>query len=663
MRGTSIRDIWRAIRSFARDQRGNAMMLTAAAIVPVVGIVGSGIDIGRGYMAELRLQQACDAGVLAGRRYMGASAYGDQAEAEADKMFAFNFPDGMYGSSDVEFTSAPQGASDVAGTATATLPTTIMYIFGFDEFNLSVNCAAKLEISNVDVMLVLDVTGSMSAAGTGTQSRIDELKEASMTFFDTLTQAEKGDGRLRIGVVPYSSTVNVGEILMDKDPDWLADSVILPSRSPDLTNWQTGTTTNGTGSNGTATQVVDWANVSPGQTISGKNSTTCPATTPPANSSATTYGSSTTTQTSQAVGSDGNRVTTNDVTQDYRYYEYRYRWSSSNCRLQRRTMQYTRTTPQTVTQPLGRFIYQNRTFDVTNVKTGGALVTNTAANGATESNYWGGCILERATTPFAADAAAPSGALDMDIDSEPGTSDDSRWKLLIPEVAYARAQQVGSKPSTTGDLNVNVGNIGYSGSTPLYQSYKANWPNGWGVCPAAAMKLTEQDADDRSSFETYINSLQPVGGTYHDVGMAWGARLLSPTGLFADENATASNGRPIDRHIVFMTDGAMSANMGNLTFQGYEYLDQRVGGSIDTSDAQLTARHNNRFVQLCEAARDRNITIWVVALSVNLNTNLTNCATPGKAYQTLVKPDGTKVTLKDIFTSIAGQISRLRLSQ
>ncbi len=58
-------------------------MLTAAAIVPVVGIVGSGIDIGRGYMAKLRLQQACDAGVLAGRRYMGAAAdYGSEAEAE-----------------------------------------------------------------------------------------------------------------------------------------------------------------------------------------------------------------------------------------------------------------------------------------------------------------------------------------------------------------------------------------------------------------------------------------------------------------------------------------------------------------------------------------------------------------------------------------------------
>ena len=67
------------------------------------------------------------------------------------------------------------------------------------------------------------------------------------------------------------------------------------------------------------------------------------------------------------------------------------------------------------------------------------------------------------------------------------------WKVMIPEIAYARAQTVGTKPSTTGTLNVNVGNVRYSNDNPpvpYYMSYQANWGNGWGVCPAAAMKLT-----------------------------------------------------------------------------------------------------------------------------------------------------------------------------
>src|SRR3546814_13366417 len=64
-----------------------------------IGLLGSGIDIGRAYMAQLRLQQACDAGVLAGRRAMTGTTYTDAAKAEANKMFNFNFTSNAYGSS------------------------------------------------------------------------------------------------------------------------------------------------------------------------------------------------------------------------------------------------------------------------------------------------------------------------------------------------------------------------------------------------------------------------------------------------------------------------------------------------------------------------------------------------------------------------------------
>ena len=169
------------------------------------------------------------------------------------------------------------------------------------------------------------------------------------------------------------------------------------------------------------------------------------------------------------------------------------------------------------------------------------------------------------------------------------------------------------------------------------------------------MKLTTQTASDRSSFNTYIQSLQPLGGTYHDAGMVWGVRLLSPDGMFADDNSTAPNNRPISRHIVFMTDGQMAPNMGNLSFQGYEWLMKRVGG---TSDSNLTTRHDNRFAQLCERAKAKNITVWVVSFGVSLNSSLTNCATPGKAYQA-----NNAAQLNENFQAIARQISKLRLSQ
>ena len=658
MRGTIFSRLRLGTNRLLRDKRGNAMFLTAAAALPVIGLVGSGVDIGRAYMAQLRLQQACDAGVLAGRRAMAGSTYSTAAQAEADKMFDYNYADGAYGSTDVTFTSVAQGASSVSGTATATLPTALMQIFDFDEFDLAVSCAAKLEISNADVMLVLDVTGSMAQTNVGdTINRITALKDATMDFFDTLTGAEMGDGRLRFGVVPYSSSANVGQILYAKNPAWLSNTTKLPSRTAQPPSWiNASTVNNGSATNGTAYVAVDWANN--GSTVSGKNSTTCPQTTKSATSAAS-FGSSSTVQTGQTVGDD-KRVTTRNLNQPYRYTQYRYVWTTSpnTCREQQRTMEYIRTQAQTVTEDRQQnYIYDDQTFDVSSVKAGSALATATGDFGAAYSATWGGCVIERKTTAFAANATAPSAAFDMDVDSAPTSDDDTKWKLLIPEVSFPRASGPGSTPSSTTTART----VGYasvtkdSGTNGSWQRYSKYWSNGWGVCPAAAMKLTTQTASDRSSFNSYINSLQPVGGTYHDAGMVWGVRLLSADGMFADENATAPNNRPISRHIVFMTDGDMAPNMGNLGFQAYEWTFKRVGA---TDDTELKARHNNRFAQLCERAKAKNITVWVVSFGVSLNSSLTNCATPGKAYQA-----NNAAQLNENFQAIARQISKLRLSQ
>lgn len=664
MRGTLASRLRVGAFRLLHDRRGNAMMLTAAAIVPILGLVGSGIDIGRAYMAQLRLQQACDAGVLAGRRAMGSATYTAAAKAEADKMFAFNYPANTYDSTAISFVSQADGPSSVKGSATATVPTTIMQIFSFGGFNLAVNCAAKLEISNVDIMMVLDVTGSMSSTNPGDSvNRITGLKNATLAFFDTMTSAEIGDGRLRFGVVPYSSTANVGAILMAKNSSWLSNNMLLPSRTPMMRYRWNNTTPPNTVTNGTTVN-GSWSDVTP---ISGFSSSTCSSVTPPGDTSPVSSGSPDVNRTSYYVDQNGNRIYAYDTNLSYKYYNYRYNWASSKCWLQRRTVTYTR--PSTSIAPVQSFYsqyrYEDRLFDVTQAKTGTPLVTDTGDNGANFSATWGGCVMERRTTPFTATETAPSDAYDMDIDSAPTSDEDTKWQLLIPEVAFPRAVNPGTKPSTSGVLSVGSGSVTLDsgGNGGSYQRYSKYWGSGWGVCPAAALKLTAMTASDSSTFNTYVSSLQPVGGTYHDSGMVWGLRLLSAEGLFASENATAPNGRPIYRHLIFMTDGDMSANTGNLSFQGYDWISKRVSGGCTSSasacDSSLTDRHNNRFLQLCDKAREKNITIWVVSFGTSLNSQLKACATSdANAFESKNSQE-----LNDSFQAIARQISKLRLSQ
>ncbi|NTZ42873.1 hypothetical protein G7A66_07185 [Altererythrobacter sp. SALINAS58] len=64
----------RFLPSLARNSSGNALAIFAAALVPMTIMVGSGLDVGVTYMARAKLQNARDAGALAGRQAMQGNA-------------------------------------------------------------------------------------------------------------------------------------------------------------------------------------------------------------------------------------------------------------------------------------------------------------------------------------------------------------------------------------------------------------------------------------------------------------------------------------------------------------------------------------------------------------------------------------------------------------
>ena len=57
--------------------------------------------------------------------------------------------------------------------------------------------------------------------------------------------------------------------------------------------------------------------------------------------------------------------------------------------------------------------------------------------------------------------------------------------------------------------------------------------------------------------------------------MIWGGRLISPTGLFAAENADVSSTRPSTRHLIFLTDGETAPRDIAYSSYGMEPLDER----------------------------------------------------------------------------------------
>ncbi len=196
-------------------------MLVAAALFPLLAMIGGGVDMSRGYLSQSRLQQACDAGVLAARKRIGTTAaitgeIPDDAALAGHRFFNLNFGDGAYGTVDRNFEMTLEDDYSISGKATVDVPTTLMFIFGHSAMAVAVECQAQLDMANTDIMMVLDTTGSMAQVNPGDSvPRIQALKTTVADFYAQLTAAANPGTRLRFGFVPYSSNVNVGHLLQD----------------------------------------------------------------------------------------------------------------------------------------------------------------------------------------------------------------------------------------------------------------------------------------------------------------------------------------------------------------------------------------------------------------------------------------------------------------
>jgi Flp pilus assembly protein TadG len=575
-----------------RDTRGNTLAIVGAALVPLAAMIGSGLDMSRAYMAKTRLQSACDAASLAARRVMTDDQMTDAVRAEAIRFFNFNFPQGLYGTEEFAPTVTRPQAGSVAITASSRIPTTIMSMFGFTSLPLNVSCEASLNFVNTDVMLVLDVTGSMlcapeesSSCGRSAEfsgSRIVALREAVMALYDELRpiqdQLEDSGMRLRYGVVPFSSSVNVGGLIYGANPNYIVDSATYQSRTPLYVQSQSVETFN----NQTQTQCNN-----------------------------------------RAVNFTGNNLSipfTEKLTS---------RSGSGVCTVT------TRVLDRQVTSTFSdRWLHEPRTLATDAFKNPSNNVQlPTRTPGTSQTSSWNGCIEERDTVSTITASSGyniPSGAHDLNIDAIP-ISAATRWRPMWPEVTYRR---------TAGTTN--------SASGTQMSSLAAAWY----ACPTAARRL---QAWTRPAMQSYANSLVAVGGTYHDIGMVWGARMISPGGIFAD-SPDMFNGMPVNRHIIFMTDGVLSPNCNSYTSYGIEQHQMRVTGS--STCPQQRDRHLQRFTMLCNAVKSMNVSIWVLGFTEEEPT-MVQCASNANQYFAVAN----RAQLIERFRQIGNQIGALRLTQ
>ncbi len=218
-------DMSRMLARILSDTRGNALMITAIAIFPILAMIGSGVDISRAYMVKGRLQQACDSSALAIRRSMLGNNLTLADRTEGRKFFNFNFPKGSLNTNNLTYSAQLlQGTNEISIYAATKMPNMVMMAFGFEDQEISVNCKAAQGFVNNDIVMVLDTSGSMEEY-VGSDVKIEALRSAIISFYDALkpaqTALEAKGLRLRYSFVSYSAHVNVGRLIYDINESYI----------------------------------------------------------------------------------------------------------------------------------------------------------------------------------------------------------------------------------------------------------------------------------------------------------------------------------------------------------------------------------------------------------------------------------------------------------
>jgi Flp pilus assembly protein TadG len=187
---------------FGSDTQGAIAVLFGLAFIMLTLVAGTAIDYVRGSHQQSALATAIDAAALA----VAASDKTDLAELEqlARDYISANFSGLEYEGTSLDLDIVVT-ENIVQISATQQMPTRVMRIANIDTMDLGAFSEVTRRASGLEVVLVLDNTGSMNSGG-----KLASLKTAATDLTEMLFGDSVNSTSVKIGIVPFSMAVNVG---------------------------------------------------------------------------------------------------------------------------------------------------------------------------------------------------------------------------------------------------------------------------------------------------------------------------------------------------------------------------------------------------------------------------------------------------------------------
>lgn len=264
---TSKRETWdekwdrsrRAIlRKFCRDEDGGIIILTVVLLIAMLVIAGMAVDFMRFESRRALLQSVSDRAVLSAASLDQTL---DGEEIIIDYFDKAGFPNTIVGTPSVD-KEPGSGSSEVSVNSRLNVNTFYLKLVGIDTLTAPANSRAVQGVGNVEISLVLDISGSMRSrvwvdeaviGGNGEpvinsegdvvttrvrRTRIELLQKAASDFVEELLIADYRD-QISINLIPYSQQVALSDDFykaLRTTPDSISESGLVGSSFGSITD-------------------------------------------------------------------------------------------------------------------------------------------------------------------------------------------------------------------------------------------------------------------------------------------------------------------------------------------------------------------------------------------------------------------------------------------
>lgn len=191
---------------FRRDEDGSMIVFTLFLLIMMLIVAGMSVDFMRYEAKRVELQGVADNAVLAAANLRLDSSL-DPADVVTDYFEKAGMAEYMDGPPSI---IPGNNSRSVSVSASVEMNTFFLRLVGMDTLDAPAVSTAIEGVGEVEVSLVLDISGSMRD-----NNRLVNLKKAATNFVNIVLADEFKD-KISLSLVPYSQQVNAGPLLFDQ---------------------------------------------------------------------------------------------------------------------------------------------------------------------------------------------------------------------------------------------------------------------------------------------------------------------------------------------------------------------------------------------------------------------------------------------------------------